>query len=619
MLDRKMFKRLLCSLMLAIVLVPHSALAWWNDDWSYRKKITVNAGPQGGALTEDVMRAPILVRLHDGNFQFADAKDDGSDLRFVAADDTTPLKFHIDTYDSLLGIALVWVDVPAIRAGAAADIWLYYGNTKADANAPAGADPRGTYDNDQTLVYHFGETNAPPRDTTAFNNGAQTAVTSVDNSIIGRGAHFNGAGILALPSSPSLAIAQGGAFTWSAWVKPDTTQPQSVLFVKRDGANGLIIGIDQGAPYVSVVNGANVARNTAAAPIAPAAWHHIAVTASDRVTLYVDGKQAGVLAASLPALAGTAALGGDSAAAPPPAGQAPVGGPAAAQANGFAGDVDELEMAKTARSAAFIAAAYASQSENGQMVAYGQDEENAGWSGGYFGVILQSVTIDGWVVIGILMVMAAMSWVVMATKARYIGRVARANAKFLDLYTRAAGDPMRLAEAISARRAREFDRSVLYRVCEAGRAEMTRRFGEEAAVRPTLSSQAIATIRANLDRIAAYEGQRLNSLMVLLTIAISGGPFLGLLGTVVGVMITFAAIAATGDVNINAIAPGIAAALVATVAGLAVAIPALFGYNYLITRIKDMTTEMHVFIDEFVTRLAEAYPPIAEAPRLAAE
>jgi biopolymer transport protein ExbB len=77
--------------------------------------------------------------------------------------------------------------------------------------------------------------------------------------------------------------------------------------------------------------------------------------------------------------------------------------------------------------------------------------------------------------------------------------------------------------------------------------------------------------------------------MVLLTIAISGGPFLGLLGTVVGVMITFAAIAAAGDVNVNSIAPGIAAALLATVAGLAVAIPALFGYNYLASRIKTIS------------------------------
>jgi biopolymer transport protein ExbB len=101
--------------------------------------------------------------------------------------------------------------------------------------------------------------------------------------------------------------------------------------------------------------------------------------------------------------------------------------------------------------------------------------------------------------------------------------------------------------------------------------------------------------------------------MVLLTIAISGGPFLGLLGTVVGVMITFAAVAQAGDVNVNAIAPGIAAALAATVAGLAVAIPALFGYNYLLTRIKSASNDMHVFIDEFVTKLAEFYSDTVES------
>jgi biopolymer transport protein ExbB len=70
---------------------------------------------------------------------------------------------------------------------------------------------------------------------------------------------------------------------------------------------------------------------------------------------------------------------------------------------------------------------------------------------------------------------------------------------------------------------------------------------------------------------------------------------------------TFAATAASGDVNINAIAPGTAAALAATVAGLAVAIPCLFGYNYLNTRIKEITADMRVFVDEFVTQLAEHY------------
>jgi biopolymer transport protein ExbB len=103
------------------------------------------------------------------------------------------------------------------------------------------------------------------------------------------------------------------------------------------------------------------------------------------------------------------------------------------------------------------------------------------------------------------------------------------------------------------------------------------------------------------------ELQGLNSKLVVLTISIAGGPFLGLLGTVVGVMITFAAIAAAGDVNVNAIAPGIAAALVATVAGLAVAIPCLFGYNFLTTRIGDIAADLQAFVDELVTRLAEKH------------
>ena len=74
-----------------------------------------------------------------------------------------------------------------------------------------------------------------------------------------------------------------------------------------------------------------------------------------------------------------------------------------------------------------------------------------------------------------------------------------------------------------------------------------------------------------------------------------------------GVMITFAAIAKTGDVNIAAIAPGVAAALLTTLGGLFVAIPALFGYNYLSSRIKESIADMRVFGDEFTTRLAEYY------------
>jgi biopolymer transport protein ExbB len=77
-------------------------------------------------------------------------------------------------------------------------------------------------------------------------------------------------------------------------------------------------------------------------------------------------------------------------------------------------------------------------------------------------------------------------------------------------------------------------------------------------------------------------------------------------------MITFAIIAKSGEVDVNSIAPGIASALLATVAGLIVAIPALFIYSYLNSRIKETTSDMQVFIDEFVAKMAEFYPPVGK-------
>jgi biopolymer transport protein ExbB len=110
------------------------------------------------------------------------------------------------------------------------------------------------------------------------------------------------------------------------------------------------------------------------------------------------------------------------------------------------------------------------------------------------------------------------------------------------------------------------------------------------------------------------ENQKLDKWMVILTIAISGGPFIGLLGTVVGVMTVFGGVAMAGDVNVNAIAPGIAAALLATIAGLACAIPSLFGYNYLNGRISALADQMRVFVDRLITRLAEMQSDAAYNP-----
>ncbi|MGT2504603.1 hypothetical protein ACVOMS_34880 [Bradyrhizobium guangxiense] len=84
----------------AMVLFPSTANAWWNDEWQLRKKINIDASATGANITDPIGSVPVLVRLHSGNFRFSLAKDDGSDLRFVATDDKTPLKHHIEKWDS---------------------------------------------------------------------------------------------------------------------------------------------------------------------------------------------------------------------------------------------------------------------------------------------------------------------------------------------------------------------------------------------------------------------------------------------------------------------------------------------------------------------------------------
>ena len=105
-------------------------------------------------IKENLNEIPVLLRLHTGNFNFANAKEDGSDIRFLAGDDKMPLKFHKESYDQANEIALFWVKVPRILAGSKGDfIWMYYGN-KSAASVP---DQAGTFDVNQVLVYHLDE------------------------------------------------------------------------------------------------------------------------------------------------------------------------------------------------------------------------------------------------------------------------------------------------------------------------------------------------------------------------------------------------------------------------------------------------------------------------------
>jgi biopolymer transport protein ExbB len=569
----------------------------------------MNTTPTGLSLAEDLTNVPILMKLHTGNFQyFLDLMENGADLRFIASDDQTPLKFHIEKFDPINEMALIWVQLPELKANTNTDsIWMYYGNL----NASKGGDANATYDVNQVLVYHFDSQTGAPQDKTAYGNSPSRFSAKFNSaSLLGSGVSFDGEGAITIPAKPSMRIVPSSGWTFSTWMKIAEPQQDAYLLHTQDGENSLIVGVNGSDVYASIRGSANA--QTPMATVPTGTWHHIAVTLSgEQLMLYIDGKLVNAVGVSAPEMAGDFSV-----------------GTSLTGTNAFVGELDELGVSNVPRAAPWIQTAAQTQGMESPLFRFGEDEKAQGsGSGSYFTIILQNVTIDGWVVIVMLAVMAVISWLVMLGKGYYVSRVRQDNRAFVEdfkkignrdpgLLDRAESDDVDkdleqspITQAIFGKHD-HYQSSPIYRIYHVGIQDLHTRLGKAAGAQASsMSPQALATFRAGLDAVMVRETQRLNSQMVLLTIAISGGPFLGLLGTVVGVMITFAAIAATGDVNINAIAPGIAAALVATVAGLAVAIPALFGYNYLASRIKEVVADMQVFIDEFTNQIAEHYSP----------
>jgi biopolymer transport protein ExbB len=555
-----------------LILLPAMAHAWWNDDWKQRTAVVLNTSSAGVPVQETLSNLAIPVRLHSGNFDFLGTKSDGSDLRVIAGDDKTPLKFWIERFDSVNELAVLWVQVPSVLPGTDKNtIYVYAGSEKAPGDANGPGTPAAVTDAATLAAFHFADKDGIAADQTGTIKAA--AATAVDvNGLIGQSARLAATPIV-WPASDKLSIAAGAPLTVSLWVRPDV-------------ATGTLYS--QGPLKVTLATGkltATLGRTTVDGGIVTAAiWTQITCTiAAGKLTLYVNGAQAGQ---------------GDLKDSTAIAGEIRVG-------EGYQGLVDELDLAGAARSTDWIALNYAAESADAKLISSRTEtSDTAGSSGGstsYFGVLFKSLTPDAWTIIAILGVMFLIAVAVMISKALYVSRTDSANQRFLREF-RDTDEFMTLEESDLVH---TFGNSSLYRLYLTGLRELTKRnVGEEDSL---LSNTSLSAVKATIDADSVREGYALNSQMVLLTIAIAGGPFLGLLGTVVGVMITFASIAAAGDVNVNAIAPGIAAALLATVAGLSVAIPSLFGYNYLASRIKTIGSDMQIFVDEFVTRVAETY------------
>ena len=217
--------------------------------------------------------------------------------------------------------------------------------------------------------------------------------------------------------------------------------------------------------------------------------------------------------------------------------------------------------------------------------------------------IWDEATLQAKAIIIFLILFSIMAWSVMTYKALQMRRAKNLNQFFnaefktqphvLDMFDRRI----------------QTDGCPQFAVYQAGSLELDARLrgpaGEGRKKRVSLKS--MEHVKRTLENTVAQESLKLESGLILLAIAVSGAPFLGLLGTVWGVMSTFGHIAQQGSATLSVMAPGVAAALITTVAGLLVAIPSMFGYNWLVHNLRTLTVQLDNFAQELVSKMETEY------------
>jgi len=209
-------------------------------------------------------------------------------------------------------------------------------------------------------------------------------------------------------------------------------------------------------------------------------------------------------------------------------------------------------------------------------------------------------------IVVILLAVSAYVWILMLDKAAALRRAARGNRRFLKAFE-SVRSPLRLLLMLD-----ELD-GPMAMVYQAAMEELTvlfdidPRFLDVLARREelprALTGSEIEKVRNVMERVAEQVMFELEARLNMVGLGATISPFLGLLGTVWGVMLVFCEMARKGRPDIRAMAPGVSGALLTTVVGLIVAIPAVIGYNLLGQRVRRMSAEIDNFIDRFTAEL----------------
>lgn len=216
----------------------------------------------------------------------------------------------------------------------------------------------------------------------------------------------------------------------------------------------------------------------------------------------------------------------------------------------------------------------------------------------------EKATTEGKLTIGVLLILSLFSWTIIITKFRQLYIARKWSRQFFGTYG-AGRDPLELK-----RKGAEFSGAPAYQLYLRGAEELEfhlQRNPVDVRGEKRISSASFEAVKVILEEAAATEAMALEKGMIVLSTAVAGGPFIGLLGTVWGVMETFAGIAKANAASLTAMAPGVAGALIATVIGLLVAIPAMFAYNFMVTTIRGITQELDGFASRYANQIEHVY------------
>jgi biopolymer transport protein TolQ len=197
-------------------------------------------------------------------------------------------------------------------------------------------------------------------------------------------------------------------------------------------------------------------------------------------------------------------------------------------------------------------------------------------------------------VLVILLLLSVMSWAVILYQWKVFRQAARENQQFIGVFTLADGPAVQQA----AERYPRSPMAVVWLEATGRRRSVQPDAPEDAEARRLLEARFRRSIDLELSRYETY--------LPFLATTGNVSPFIGLFGTVLGIINAFQSISRMGTASVAAVAPGIAEALVATAAGLFAAIPAVVAYNYFLNRLRTLSAQLELFAGEAVDRLPQA-------------